>query len=97
VAWPRASSSSHNAAPARAAPWLASELVRRGYRDRVVISHDASRFIDSFPDGSAAAARNWNLRLISEAVIHGLLERGPDEADLEAILAANPRRYFDGA
>jgi phosphotriesterase-related protein len=73
------------------------ELVRRGYRDRIVISHDASCFIDWFPAGTEGAAPNWNFRHISEAVIPALLDKGLADDDIEAILVGNPRRYFDGA
>jgi phosphotriesterase-related protein len=73
-----------------------AELVRRGYRDSVVLSHDASCYIDWFPVDLAVAVPNWNYRHVSEDVLPALLARGVSEDDIEAMLVANPRRYFEG-
>lgn len=73
-----------------------AELVRRGLREQVVLSHDASCFIDWFPPGAEQIAPNWNYRHISEAVLPALLERGVTEDDIETMLVANPRRYLAG-
>lgn len=74
------------------------ELVRRGYAERIVISHDAACMIDWFPDGMVPQmAPNWHYRHISEDVLPALRERGVSDADIDSILIANPRRYFDGS
>lgn len=73
------------------------ELVRRGYRERLVLSHDASCFIDWFPIPPTTVVPNWNYKHISEDVLPALLERGLTQDDLDTMLVANPRRYFAGA
>ena len=72
------------------------ELVRRGYVEKLVLSHDASCFIDFFdPDAKRALVPNWNYRHISEDVLPAMLEAGLSEADIETMLVTNPRRYFE--
>lgn len=74
------------------------ELVRRGYRDRIAIAHDAACFIDWFdPVAKAQVAPKWNYRHISEDVLPALLAKGLTPADLDAILIDNPRRHFQPA
>jgi phosphotriesterase-related protein len=74
-----------------------AELVRRGFRDQLVLSHDASCFIDWFPEGAGATLTpNWNYTHISRDVLPALLERGVTDDDLDVMLVANPRRYFEG-
>lgn len=74
-----------------------AELVRRGFADSIVISHDASCFID-FCDATAKREMlpNWNYRHISEDVLPALRERGVSEKDIDTILVANPRRFLAG-
>ncbi|QKZ16021.1 phosphotriesterase family protein [Streptomyces chartreusis] len=71
------------------------ELVRRGYVEKIVVSHDAACFMDFFGDQAQNIANpKWNYRHISEDVIPALLERGLTEDEVEIILVENPRRYF---
>jgi phosphotriesterase-related protein len=75
-------------------------LAERGYADRMVLAHDASCFIDYFPDPSAWAAfqqvqPNWNFRHISEDVLPMLRERGVTEEQIRQMLVDTPRRYFE--
>ena len=73
-----------------------AELVRRGYTDRVVLAHDASCFIDWFDaEAKVQAVPKWNFRHISEDVLPALRESGVTEADIDMMLVANPRRYFE--
>lgn len=72
-----------------------AELVRRGFVDSIVISHDASCFLDFFdPAASRALMPRWTYRHISEDVLPALRERGVGEEDIDTILVANPRRYL---
>lgn len=72
------------------------ELARRGYAERMVLSHDASCYIDWFPEqGKAAAVPNWNYTHISDDVIPALRERGVTDEQLTTMLVENPRRYFE--
>jgi phosphotriesterase-related protein len=73
------------------------ELVRRGYVERVVLSHDASCLIDWFPVDPTTAVPNWHYRHISEDVLPALLERGVSQDDIDRMLIANPRRYFEAS
>ena len=85
-------------------PWLDTagrievivELVRRGYRDSIVLSHDAHCFMDFVePAQVRAAVPNWNYGHISRDVLPTLLERGVSEDDLDTILVTNVRRHFE--
>ena len=73
-------------------------LCGRGYADRMVLSHDASCFMDWFaPDPASAiqaAAPNWHYEHISDDVLPALREAGVTEAQLGQMLVANPKRYF---
>jgi phosphotriesterase-related protein len=72
-------------------------LCERGYADRLVLSHDASCFIDWFgPDPATVPAMqpNWNYRHISEDVLPALRAAGVTDAQIDQMLVENPRRYF---
>lgn len=72
------------------------ELVRRGYAERMVLSQDASCFIDWFPQQKQAeAVPNWHYTHISDDVLPALRERGVDENAITTMLVDNPRRYFE--
>jgi phosphotriesterase-related protein len=72
------------------------ELVRRGYADRVVISQDASCFIDFFdPAAKRALVPNWNYHHISDDVLPALRTAGVTDEEIDTILVKNPRRYLE--
>jgi phosphotriesterase-related protein len=71
-----------------------AELCRRGYADRIVLSHDASCFIDWYPFDESAAG---NYTYIHDHVLPALGERGVTAEQIDAMLVANPRRYFTPA
>lgn len=73
------------------------ELVRRGYTENIVISHDASCFIDFVEvESRDQIGPKWNFRHIPSDVIPTLLDAGVTERDIETILVDNPRRHFEG-
>lgn len=76
-------------------------LAERGYADRMVLSHDASCFIDWFvPDPNGMrdlVLPNWHYEHISNDVLPMLLERGVTQAQIDLMLVENPRRYFTRA
>ncbi|WP_455356999.1 phosphotriesterase family protein [Streptomyces sp. SYSU K217416] len=73
------------------------ELVRRGFVENIVISHDASCFIDFCdPTAKREMLPNWNYRHISEDVIPAFRKRGLSEQDIDTILITNPQRYLAG-
>jgi phosphotriesterase-related protein len=71
-----------------------TELCRRGYADRIVLSHDAACYIDWFPHDEARAG---NYTFIHEVVLPALRERGVTDEEIDLMLVGNPRRYFTGA
>ena len=74
-----------------------AELVRRGYAERIVLSHDAACYIDWFSEASRArTSPNWNFTHISDDVLPALRARGVTDEQIAAMLVANPRRYFEG-
>jgi phosphotriesterase-related protein len=76
-------------------------LASRGYADRMVLSHDASCFIDYFgaahDDARAAAAPNWHFEHISDDVLPALLAQGVTQAQIDTMMIENPVRYFTKA
>ena len=75
-----------------------AELARRGYADRIVLSHDASCYIDWSPQQVIPAfAPAWHYGHLFDDVLPALRERGVTEAQIETMLVANPRRYFSRA
>jgi phosphotriesterase-related protein len=74
-----------------------ARLCERGYAGSMVLSHDASCYIDWFPPGAIGMfAPRWHYEHIFDDVLPALRERGVTEKQIEAMLVANPRRYFAG-
>jgi phosphotriesterase-related protein len=74
-----------------------AHLCRLGYADRLVLSQDASCYIDWFPDGLMARyAPNWHYEHVLSDVVPALLERGVGPEQITTMLVDNPRRYFEG-
>ncbi|MFI6710837.1 phosphotriesterase [Nonomuraea sp. NPDC050478] len=85
----------YNPTPQRVATIAA--LCERGYTDRMVLSHDASCFMDYFPnewDMVGVIAPNWRYDHIHDDVLPALREAGVTDGQIEQILVFNPRRYF---
>jgi phosphotriesterase-related protein len=75
-----------------------AELTRRGYADRMVLSHDASCYIDWFPQEVIPLfAPAWHYLHLFDDVLPALRERGVTDDQIETMLVTNPRRYFSGA
>lgn len=77
-------------------------LCDQGYADRIVLSQDASCYLDWFSgeDGQRAQAQlapNWHYEHISRDVLPALREQGVTEEQITAMLVDNPRRYFTPA
>jgi phosphotriesterase-related protein len=74
---------------------VVAALAARGYADRMVLSHDASCHIDWFPGELIPAfAPNWHLAHLLDDVLPALREQGVTDEQIDAMLVANPRRYF---
>jgi phosphotriesterase-related protein len=75
-----------------------AELCARGYADRLVLSHDASCYIDWFPQEQIPVfAPSWHYGHLFDDVFPALRERGVTDAQLDTMLVANPRRYFSAS
>lgn len=72
-----------------------AELCRRGYADRIVLSHDRHCASDWFPeDRVAGLVPQWTIEYVHRGVLPGLRERGVDEEQIERMLRHNPRDIF---
>ena len=73
------------------------ELCRRGYADRMVLSHDASCYLDWIPgEVPPSSMPNWNYLHISRDVVPALREAGVTDGMIDTMLIDTPRRYFEG-
>ncbi|MGH9297175.1 MAG: phosphotriesterase-related protein, partial [Acidimicrobiales bacterium] len=75
---------------------IVAELCRRGYAKSMVLSHDASCYIDWIEPAVKGALPNWHYLHITTDVLPALAEQGVTEDQVEQMLVANPRRYFEG-
>ena len=74
-----------------------AELCRRGWAERMVLSHDASCFIDWFPAGehSGRPRRTGTGVTFLDDVIPALGEVGVTEEQIRMMTVENPRRVFE--
>jgi phosphotriesterase-related protein len=71
------------------------EMCRRGYADRMVLSHDTSCYLDMIDPRVAAMLTSWSYLHIHDDVLPYIRERGVTEAQIDTMLVDNPRRYFE--
>jgi phosphotriesterase-related protein len=78
------------------------QMIDAGYRDQVMVSHDtvncwygAVPGVGS-PEDLAKLLPNWTMTHLFERIFPQLLAMGVAQADLDAILLDNPRRFFAG-
>ncbi len=71
------------------------EMCRRGYAASMVLSHDASCYIDWIDPGVKAFLPQWHYLHLEQDVLPYLREHGVTEAQLSSMLVDNPRRYFE--
>lgn len=75
---------------------IVADLCRRGYADRMVLSHDACCHIDWFPmDAVRQAVPQWNFRHIPDDVIPALRKDGVTEDQIRTMTVTNPGRIFE--
>jgi len=72
------------------------ELCRRGFADRMVLSHDAACYIDWIDPAAIPLLADWNYLHIAAAVLPYLREHGVTEDQITTMLVDNPRRFFEG-
>jgi phosphotriesterase-related protein len=73
------------------------EMCRRGYAERMVLSQDASCYIDWIDPQVMALMPQWNYTHIHEDVLPYLRQHGVTEEQIATMLVDNPRRYFETA
>ncbi len=73
------------------------EMCRRGYAERMVLSQDASCYIDWIDPQVMALMPQWHYTHIHEEVLPYLREHGVTDDQIETMLVTNPRRYFTPA
>ena len=71
------------------------ELLRRGYAESMVLSHDAAFFSRVTPPSwRAEHAPHWHAENISRRIVPMLLAAGATDADLHQLLVLNPARLL---
>jgi phosphotriesterase-related protein len=73
-----------------------AELCRRGFANSMVLSHDASCYIDWIPPRVVESMSNWNYTHIHRDVLPALREQGVTDDQITTMLVDNPRRYYSG-
>ncbi|HWE54050.1 MAG TPA: hypothetical protein VG435_00985 [Acidimicrobiales bacterium] len=71
------------------------EMCRRGYAGQMVLSHDAACYIDWIDPMVIAMMTQWNYLHIENDVLPYLREHGVEQSQIDTMLVANPRRYFE--
>jgi phosphotriesterase-related protein len=73
-----------------------AELCRRGYADRMVLSHDASCYLDWIPgEVPPSTMPHWHYLHISRDVLPALRAAGVTDAQIDTMLIDTPRRLLE--
>ncbi len=74
-------------------------MVKRGYADRMALSHDCACWAHYLPSDQLRRDMMPNHRYthVCNTVVPALLEGGVCQADIDTMFIANPRRHFEGA
>jgi phosphotriesterase-related protein len=71
-------------------------MCERGHADKMVLSHDASCYMDWLPEEMVPVVMpNWHYLHIHNDVIPALKQRGVTDEQLTTMLVDNPRKIFD--
>jgi phosphotriesterase-related protein len=71
------------------------EMCRRGYAERMVLSHDAACYIDWIDPALRPMMPQWHYLHIEQDVLPYLREHGVTDEHITTMLVDNPRRYFE--
>ncbi len=78
------------------------QMIDAGYRDQMIVSQDkVNCWLGNIPgvgsaDDIARMVPNWTMTHLFERIFPELLRMGVAQADLDALLVDNPRRFFSG-
>jgi phosphotriesterase-related protein len=75
-----------------------AEMIKRGYGDRLALSHDCTCWSDFFPtvEHYNAAMPDHHYLHISQQVVPALLEAGVTQLQVDRMFIDNPRRHIEG-
>ncbi|BBZ35841.1 phosphotriesterase family protein [Mycolicibacterium confluentis] len=72
-----------------------AKMCERGHAEKMVLSHDASCFIDWLPEEAVPVVLpNWHYLHIHNDVLPALRQRGVTEEQITTMLVDNPKRIF---
>jgi phosphotriesterase-related protein len=71
------------------------EMCRRGFARSMVLSHDASCYIDWLAPGVRDALPQWHYLHITQDVLPYLRDKGVTDAQIDTMLMDNPRALFE--
>ena len=75
---------------------VVAELCKRGYADRMVLSHDASCYLDWIPgEIPPSTMPHWHYLHISRDVLPALREAGVTEAQIDTMLVGTPKQLLE--
>jgi phosphotriesterase-related protein len=74
---------------------IVAEMARRGYADRMVLSQDAACHIDWIDPVLLPMNPRWHFLHIEQDVLPALRDKGVTAEQIDQMLVANPRRYFE--
>jgi phosphotriesterase-related protein len=74
---------------------IVATLCERGHADQMVLSHDASCYIDWLPEEAFQMMPRWHYLHITNDVIPALKERGVTDEQIDQMLVENPRKIFE--
>jgi phosphotriesterase-related protein len=78
--------------------WTVTELCKRGYADRMVLSHDACCVIGGHPHQQSSSQNertpNSHWTYLFDEVIPALMDNGVDEHQIRQMLVENPKHVF---
>ena len=70
-------------------------MCRRGYAGQIVLSQDASCYIDWLEPGVMDLLPQWHYTHIHDDVLPYVREHGITEEQITTMLVDNPRAYFE--
>lgn len=76
---------------------VVAELCRRGYAQRMGLSHDTACYIDWAEPAARDWLPRWNYLHIHADVLPALRERGVTDQQIDAMLVTAPRRWLESA
>jgi phosphotriesterase-related protein len=74
---------------------IVATLCERGHADQMVLSHDASCYIDWLPREAFELMPRWHYLHITKDVIPALKDRGVTDEQIDQMLIHNPKMVFD--